>query len=360
MKQNKFLLTFLFLLTIILLNSFFSSRGTDQHRNRANKTESPSTLKVDKSPPNEILLLYVYAGTHSRALGNLKYFIENAVQENDGIDYYFILQQIEKKPIDEKEMPPLPSKNAHYVQHENKCFDFGTFGWFFQQYTEQNYLNQGKSTSSKDSLDPQGKKKLDLKKYKYFIFMNSSIRGPFFPPYFLQILSQSNLIKYYWYSIFIKRLNNKVKLVGCTISCETVPHVQTYFFATDYLGLSIIGKPGAHGATSAEGIFACYPTKDHVSINSELPISNRILNEGYLIDSMLTKYQTLNFSQPENRFCNKNLNPYKDKGLEGTSLEPFEVVFVKFNDLEFLKDARDKAALYQKWSEEVKNISRSL
>ena len=26
-------------------------------------------------------------------------------------------------------LPTLPS-NAHYIQHENKCFDIGTIGWF--------------------------------------------------------------------------------------------------------------------------------------------------------------------------------------------------------------------------------------
>ncbi|KAG0418960.1 hypothetical protein DMUE_6387, partial [Dictyocoela muelleri] len=188
--------------------------------------------------------------------GNLKYFIENAVRENDGVDYYFILQQINEKIIDEKEMPRLPGRNAHYIQHENKCFDFGTFGWFFQVYTTENPLHKEKLIA-KHNLDPQGNKKLDLQKYKYFILMNSSIRGPFFPPYFLQILSESKIFDYHWYSIFVKRLNNQVKLVGCTISCETVPHVQTYFILTDSIGLAILFEPGSHGGTSIDGIFAC-------------------------------------------------------------------------------------------------------
>lgn len=189
--------------------------------------------------------------------------------------------------------------------------------------------------------------------------MNSSIRGPFFTPYFIQLVLNVKKTNYRWYSVFINRINNKVKLVGCTISCETVPHVQTYFFVTDFIGLSILLKPGNWGSTSNDGIFACYPTKDHVSINSELPSSNRILDSGYMIDSLLTKYQTINFSQSHNRFCNANNNPYKDKGLQGTSLEPYEVVFVKYNDLEFLKDARDRAKLYQKWIQEAKSFNRS-
>jgi len=51
-------------------------------------------------------------------------------------------------------------KNARYVFHENSCFDWGTFGWAL------------------DGLDIQ------IEAYTYFIFMNSSIRGPFTPAYF--------------------------------------------------------------------------------------------------------------------------------------------------------------------------------
>ncbi|CAF4010983.1 unnamed protein product, partial [Adineta steineri] len=300
---------------------------------------------------NEILLIYVYANAHSHAYENLKYFINQAVRENDNVDYYFILQQVDNKPINISSMPLLPKKTAYYIQHENKCFDYGTIGWFINNYAIGNPWK--KETSSTNSNI-----KVNLKQYKYFIFMNSSIRGPFFPPYFIQLVLEANL-NYYWYSVFLRRINKKVKLVGCTISCETVPHVQSYFLATDFTGLSIILKPGNSGGTSPEGILACYPTKDHATINSELPISSRILESGYMIDCLLTKYQTIDFTKPHNRFCNANKNPYNDKGLENTSLEPYEVVFVKSNDLVFLKDARDKGKLYQKWMEDVKIYNRS-
>jgi hypothetical protein len=250
-------------------------------------------------------------------------------------------------------MPLLPKGNAYYIQHENKCYDIGTIGWFFDEYTYGNPWPNKKSKSNQNK-----NQKLNLKKYKYFIFMNSSIRGPFFTPYFIQLVLEANK-NYYWYSIFTRRIDNKIKLVGCTISCETVPHVQTYIMATDFIGLSILLKPGNWGASTDDGIFACYPTKDHVSLYSELPVSNRILESGYMIDSLLTKYQKVNFSDPRNRMCNQNKNPYKDKGLDGTSLEPYEVVFVKFNDLDFLVDAKEKAKLIQKWMEETKALNRT-
>ena len=57
-------------------------------------------------------------------------------------------------------LPKLPSDcKARYVLHENLCFDWGTFGWALFN------LN------------------LDIKAYRHFIFLNTSIRGPFLPSY---------------------------------------------------------------------------------------------------------------------------------------------------------------------------------
>ena len=57
-------------------------------------------------------------------------------------------------------LPKLPSDcKARYVLHKNLCFDWGTFGWALFN------LN------------------LDIKAYQHFIFLNTSIRGPFLPSY---------------------------------------------------------------------------------------------------------------------------------------------------------------------------------
>ena len=56
------------------------------------------------------------------------------------------------------ELPKLPS-NARYVHHENACYDWGTFGWALFKFSAI------------------------LDAYRYFIFMNSSVRGPFLPSY---------------------------------------------------------------------------------------------------------------------------------------------------------------------------------
>jgi hypothetical protein len=301
----------------------------------------------------EVLLIYVYSNTHSHAYGNIKYFIENAVRDNDGVDYYFILQNVDNKTVNENEMPKLPKRNARYIQHENTCFDFGTIGWFFETYTVGNpWINRTATTIDRG-------KRIDLARYKYFIFINSSVRGPFFPPYFLKFLSDDKDKSFYWYHVFTKRLNDKIKLVGPTISCIPVPHVQSYFFATDFVGLTVLLQPGAHGASGPERIFGCFTIKIHVSFNSEVPSSNRILGSGYLIDSLMTKYQKVNFKESHNQLCNQHRNPYLDNNLEGTSLEPYELVFIKYNDMVYLQIPKSRGELYERWMNDRKKPNRS-
>ena len=49
--------------------------------------------------------------------------------------------------------------NARLLYHDNECYDWGTLGWI---------MSAGM---------------VDLEDYKYFIMINSSVRGPYAPPY---------------------------------------------------------------------------------------------------------------------------------------------------------------------------------
>jgi hypothetical protein len=216
-------------------------------------------------------------------------------------------------------------------------------------------------TDSSSNARPH--RKFDLTEYKYFIFMNSSVRGPFFPPYFLQFLLDYQTIfkrSFYWYYIFTKRINEKVKLVGSTISCATTSHVQSYFLTTDFTGFSTLLKTGGDDGMHSSGLFGCYPSKADAIQISEMPISKRILESGYLIDCLLTKYQTIYSFNKTMLKCPISGNPYADKNMDGLSLEPYEVVFVKFNDKEDTKDAQERGKLYQQWMESVKINNRTL
>ena len=303
----------------------------------------------DEKITDKVLLFYVYANTHKHAYGNLKYFIDTAVRENDGVDYVFILQQVENKIIDESQLPKLPKGNGFYFQHENKCFDYGSIGWFIQTHT---IGNPWRKTTSADTTGDRNRK-FDLRQYKYFITMNASIRGPYFPPYFLQFQSDYEKDfnkKFYWYYVFTQRLNEKVKLVGCTLSCNEQFHIQSYFATTDWTGMSLLLKSGGIDGVPGAGVFGCYTSKSDTISVSELGLSTHILNGNYSITPTMSKYFQLTFSKQSQYRCTIATNPYSDKSVDGVSLEPLDVIFVKFNDIQGTLDAQNRAELYEKWT----------
>ena len=329
--------------SLLLLSSYPSLSLTKQLQNTS----------IDSN----VLLFYVYADVHQYAYGNLKYFIDTAVRENDGVDYIFILQQVENKTIDESQLPKLPKGNAFYFQHENKCFDYGSIGWFIQTHT---IGNPWRKTTSADTTGDRNRK-FDLRQYKYFITMNASIRGPYFPPYFLQFQSDYEKDfnkKFYWYYVFTQRLNEKVKLVGCTYNCAQPAHVQSYFLVTDSIGMSIWLKSGGIDGVDGSGVFGCYKTKTHTIWFSEMGATGHLQRANYTVMSLLSKYQSMEFSVKTD-YCPVGGIPFLDKILDGTSIEPFDVVFVKFNGVIKTIDAQERAKLYEKWREQARSNNRT-
>ena len=95
---------------------------------------------------------------------------------------------------------------------------------------------QGLSCSPSALAEPHCRRR-----FSYFIWLNSSARGPFLPPYYAAVTGQAS-----WSRAFTAKLMGSVKLVGSTISCgggygfPPVPHVQTYAVATDRKGLEVL------------------------------------------------------------------------------------------------------------------------
>lgn len=254
------------------------------------------------------LVIYVYGKTHPLSEENFVFFIRTAVRASHDADYYFILQRTNDFVLDEKKLPILPS-NAHYIHHENKCFDLGTVGWFLASNT------------------------VDTTKYKYLIVLNSSVRGPFIVAYY-----DSSV----WYRIFTRRLNDQIKLMGCTISCEIAIHVQSYFWAMDFQTVKFLLKNSS--------VFACHQSMTDTILKGEIGASQAILNSGFGIDSLMNKYQGVDFRADRTKKCADKGNPTFNKGTNGITLDPYEVVFVKMKkvadqDLE----NRARVQVYEQW-----------
>ncbi len=259
------------------------------------------------------LVLYVFSNTDAEYMKNLMFFAREGMVEDGFTDYVIVINSNERLVL-----PKLKVNNARYIYHKNECFDFGTFG----------YVMGG----------------MQLKKYKYYIFMNSSVRGPFLPAYVRG--------KVRWEDLFISRLTDEVKLVGPTINCEGAakagsrdrrsnPHVQSYAMATDAVGLDLMLRAN---------VFSCYDTISDTVFHAELGSSKAILDAGYEIDSFMARYQGVKWSDKKNWGCNRNVNPYGAHMNDGVTLEAMEVMFVKVK--EHLMDRvpyMQAAAAYDRW-----------
>ncbi|CAF0898430.1 unnamed protein product [Adineta steineri] len=305
--RSTYLFLIIFPYLYIIYSYFFNSSSTKQFQ--------PNYL-LKPEDTGRVLIIYVWADTDIQSLGNLQFFIRYGVHESQRADYYFILQEVNKQPVNISSLPKLPP-NAHYIEHVNECFDFGTFGWFLS------------------------KKSVNLKTYKYFIFMNASIRGPFLVAYFDDESS-------WWYHIYTKRLNDEVKLVGSTINCEHKPHVQSYILVTDHVGLAILINP-------TKGVFSCKKDYTDAVFNGEIGASQLILHANYQIASLQVKYQGYDFRKRENQKCNYEKSPiFIDKSVDTITHDPFELVFVKYRgpSTSFDSDLERRAFIYQRWLKE--------
>ncbi|KAH8904883.1 hypothetical protein BR93DRAFT_945884 [Coniochaeta sp. PMI_546] len=243
------------------------------------------------------LVLYAYAETEN-ARQNLDFFVQKGLHGK--ADFVFILNGVTTVA----ELIPRLS-NVRIVQRENTCFDLGAIGEVLMT----------------DNL---------WKRYKKFITLNASIRGPFLPMY----------SDYCWSDVFLNRITDSVKLVGTSMNCIPRPHVQSMLFATDDIGMSILLDPALATSLKNEdgwgttadpvGFTSCFDTLDK-AVHSEIGITELIMSQGYQVDVMLTSFHA---AKDFSSYCQENNNPDDvlfDGTYFGTSVHPYETVFMKAN-----------------------------
>lgn len=237
------------------------------------------------------VIIYTYFQSDSSDY-NLTYFVNKELSYKPNIDYIIIINGY-KYDINIK-FPDLP--NLIIIGRENEGYDFGGHNHALE-YIEQNSKN-----------------------YDYYFFMNSGVIGPIIPHYFTET---------HWTNIFIKKINERVKLVGTTIVC--LPHhddggygpkVEGFFFMVDNIGLKIIKEQ--------QTVFCNHVDKYSAIINGEYGLSKCILNNGYLIDCILPKYQNIDWSNSNNYSLNNCIHPSRHNSFYGSSINPYDVIFHKW------------------------------
>ena len=232
----------------------------------------------------KILILYV---SH-KINDNLIFFCKHGYIEKDNHTFIFILNN------PNLEINFLPNKkNVRIINRSNTGIDFG--GWTETLFSKQNnkYLYES---------------------YDYFVFINSTVRGPFL----------SDLHKD-WTEIFIDKLNQKTKLVGTSINLmgigQTVhfcPHVQSMFLVTDRIGLDIGIKNFIFDINKIN------VNKFDTIIKKEMGFSQAILKNGYNIACMIPEFKDIDFTN------NDIINSTNHKRLNNCNRSnPFKLIFMK-------------------------------
>lgn len=224
---------------------------------------------------------------------NLSFFVKKEVSYKDNIDYIIV---INGHNYDTSIQFPLLT-NLTVIKRDNVGFDFGGHNAALE-YIEKNN-----------------------KSYDYYFFMNSGVIGPILPP---------NFRESHWSNVFIRKINNRVKLVGTTIVC--LPHhdaggygpkVEGFCFMVDKIGLNLL--------KNKQNIFCNHPDKYSAIVNGEYGLSNCILKNGYSIDCMLHRYLNIDWTDSKNYNLNHNVHPSRKNSFYGKSINPYEVIFHKWH-----------------------------
>ncbi|MFD1510501.1 hypothetical protein [Lacimonas salitolerans] len=232
------------------------------------------------------------------AIRNLTYFLE--VGHNQEADFFIIIA--DGCSID------LPTaRNISYIETANRNYDFGGYA--------------------------QAVNEVDLTHYEYFVFINSSVRGPFI----------SSSVKGSWIDAFTNRLQGDVGICGSTINVlrppsdhlfwmtgrmtpgGVAPHVQTYAYAL---------RKDAFGFLTNCGFYKQPPSvwsKDATIANYEIELSLRLLGAGWNLDCLALKYSGIDYRTLCLDFnpTSYNGSPLVKGGYFGKNLDPFEIFFVK-------------------------------
>lgn len=244
-------------------------------------------------------IIYHYFELNKSYKENFVFFLNTAIFDDA---YYFIY-------ISGNCSVKLPNlSNVKYFFIENKNNDFGAV----TEFAKHN----------------------DSNAFDVYVFVNSSVRGPF-----LTTFNEKT-----WHQIFTSRLSTSIALVGSSInllpekSYHSIKfgerhkfrppfiHVQTTAYALSSIGFKLLAQ---------KGFFNQYKKleKDDVISDYEIQMSQIIMENGFSISSLLPTFEEFNIARKVVDFPNtlRDGDPLFKSAFYGRSLSPFECIFIKTN-----------------------------
>ncbi|KAL0026217.1 hypothetical protein WJX77_002931 [Trebouxia sp. C0004] len=175
---------------------------------------------------------------------------------------------------------PQLSANAEYLTIRD-CFELGHVG--------------------KVLLGEKSSVHVSVEQYKYFVWLDSSAKGPLLPSNTLQGDHAPA-----WHTLLTSRITATTKLVGANIVCEPIredlmPHVEATVMATDTVGLQVLQKAKC---------FDCYATWHEAKMKGELAASAAVLDAGYNLDCFNPPNQGVNWRDKSAWPCAKTVRQH--------------------------------------------------
>jgi hypothetical protein len=176
------------------------------------------------------------------------------------------------------------------------------------------------------------KKHIDIDRYDYFLFVNSSVRGPFLPPH-LEFRRP-------WFDFFIDKFNSGVGAVGASINilnsdsnhakiyreifggCGNLPHVQTPVFALSQQSLDYLFSINFFNIDSNW-------SRQEVISRYEIRLSQCLLEAGWDIKCLLPEYSRFDYRVELDFELVPGGDVLKPGSYFGRSVHPYEIMFIK-------------------------------
>ncbi|KFY61300.1 hypothetical protein V496_05070 [Pseudogymnoascus sp. VKM F-4515 (FW-2607)] len=308
-------------------------------------------LNTEKTPDDQRpLITYAYYES-AFARANLKFFVDHAL--HDAADFIFILngetdadQSIIFAEPDTPEdlrdiIPKRDKKNIFVKKRPNTCFDLGAHNEVLNSVLGgEGWIGQnGPIPEPKGLLVSTGDKLLLRNRYKRYILMNASIRGPFVPRWSTQC----------WTDSYLNRLTDKIKLVGMSYNCHNGEgHIQSMIWATDHTGLQ-------HMLTKA-GIGECFGTMAEAML-AEVRTTQVLRDLGFEVDTFMSVYHSENRQAKYARMRAKKakgIKQFKRGESESGAEEGAKVVARETEEEKKAKEAKAKKEKEEKEAKEKK------
>ncbi|KFY08232.1 hypothetical protein V492_06413, partial [Pseudogymnoascus sp. VKM F-4246] len=303
-----------------------------------------STKTPDDQRP---LITYAYYESEF-ARANLKFFVNHAL--HDAADFIFILNGdtdadstiIFAEPDTPEDLrdilPKRDKKNIFVKKRPNTCFDLGAHNEVLNSVLGgEGWIGKDGPIKEPKGMVSAGDNMLLRNKYKRYILMNASIRGPFVPRWSTQCWSDS----------YLNRLTDKIKLVGMSYNCHNGEgHIQSMIWATDHTGLQ-------HILTKA-GIGECFDAMAGAML-AEVRTTQVLRDLGYEVDTFMSVYHSENRAAKYARMRAKKAKGIKQfkRGEIGAGAEE-EGAAVVARETEEEKKAKEAKAKKEKEEKEAK------